>query len=107
MAEACCSCLGQLRHVELRLLSVQKKGAVVCGGGCEDKGAMSEFHRMSEYCQSSSFYPLPLLITFPQEKSAVAWRSLCCRRESGVLQKDAKPYSLPGEKGNDKVLLPI
>lgn len=79
MAEACCSCLGQLRHVELWLLSVWKKGAVVCGDGCEGKGAGSEFHRMSEHCQSSPFYPLPLLITFPPEKSAIAWRSLLQR----------------------------
>lgn len=47
MAEACCSCLGQLRHVELWLLSVRKKRAVVCGDGCEGKGARSEFHCMS------------------------------------------------------------
>lgn len=51
MAEASCVCLGELRHMEVWLLSVQKR-AVVCGDGCEDKGAGSGFHCMSERCQS-------------------------------------------------------
>lgn len=63
MAEASCLCLGQLRPMEMWLLSVQKG----CDGGCEDKGEGSEFHCMSEHCQSPLLCSLPFLNHFPAE----------------------------------------
>lgn len=63
MAEASCLCLGQLIPMEMWLLSVQKG----CGDGCEDNGVGSEFHCVSEHCQPSLFYSLPLLNHFSPE----------------------------------------
>lgn len=62
---------GTAQPMEMGLLSVQKG----CGVGCEGKGVGSEFHCMSEHCQSFLFYSLP----FPNHFSPDVWYS---RKES-------------------------
>lgn len=103
MAEASCLCLGQLRHVEVWLLSVQK-GTVVCGDGCEDKG--SELHCVSEHCQSCPFYSLLLLSHFPPGEVCYSMESTLQERR-WYLSKGCQTLLFTwGEKGNDKVLTP-
>lgn len=72
-----------------------------CGDDCEDKGGwgcVCELHCMSEHCQSSPFYSSPLLNHYSPGEVCCRVRESCCRRGEGISQKDAKPYSLPGER---------
>lgn len=50
--------------------SVAAKCAEVgCGDSSEDKGVRSDLHCLSEHCQSSPFYSLPMLNHFSPEDS--------------------------------------
>lgn len=95
MAEAACLCLGQLRHMEVWLLSVQK-GAVMMTVKIKECVCVCALHCMSEHCQSSPFYSLPLLNHFSPGEVCYRMRVMCGRGD-GISQKDAKPHSLPGE----------
>ena len=78
-----------------------------CDDGCEDKGVGSELHCMSEHCQSSPFYSLPLLNHFSPGEVCYGMKESMLQERRWYLSKGCQTLIFTwGEKGNDKVLTP-
>jgi len=79
--------------MKLWLLSVEK-GTVVCGDGCEDKGAGIELHCMSERCQSSPFHSLPLLSHFSPGEVCYSMKESMLQDRRRYLSKGCQTLTL-------------